>query len=99
MPRPCASCSTIRRAGSAGRPRVAASRGAVADWLAECDFASGTLYHGALAVLERPLFEHALARTGGNQVRAAQMLGINRNTLRKRLDDLAIDPERFAGLG
>jgi len=67
----------------------------VADWLAGSDFTPGTLYHGALAVLEKPLFEHALARTGGNQVRAAQMLGINRNTLRKRLDDLAIDPEQF----
>ena len=69
---------------------------AVAQWLARSNFASGTLYHSALAVLEKPLIEHALARTGGNQVRAAQMLGINRNTLRKRLDDLAVDPERFA---
>jgi len=70
---------------------------AVAYWLADREFAPGALYHGALAVLEKPLFEHALARTGGNQLRAAQMLGINRNTLRKRLDELAIDPERFAG--
>ena len=34
--------------------------------------------------------------TGGNQLRAAAMLGINRNTLRKRLSDLEIDPERFS---
>ena len=51
------------------------------------------------AAFEMPLFEHALRRTGGNQLRAAQLLGINRNTLRKRLADLAIDPERFSSRG
>lgn len=68
---------------------------AVADWLAGQRFAEGELYHGALAELERPIFDHALARTGGNQLKAAQLLGINRNTLRKRLQDLDIDPEHF----
>jgi two-component system nitrogen regulation response regulator GlnG len=61
--------------------------------------AHGALYHGALAAFEKPLFEHALRETGGNQLRAAQLLGINRNTLRKRLDDLRIDPEGFARRG
>ncbi len=46
------------------------------------------LYHSALAAFEKPLFEHALGETGGNQLRAAQLLGINRNTLRKRLVSL-----------
>jgi len=64
-------------------------------WLVKSAPAPGTLYHAALAAFERPLFEHALRETGGNQLRAAQLLGINRNTLRKRLDDLQIDPERF----
>ena len=64
-------------------------------WLLETGPASGTLYHSALAAFEKPLFEHALAETGGNQLKAAQLLGINRNTLRKRLGELAIDPERF----
>jgi two-component system nitrogen regulation response regulator GlnG len=67
----------------------------VSSWLSAAQLPDGDLYHAALAVLERPLFEHALARTGGNQLRAAQLLGINRNTLRKRLGDLEIDPERF----
>jgi two-component system nitrogen regulation response regulator GlnG len=49
-----------------------------------------------LAAFEKPLFEYALARTGGNQLRAAALLGINRNTLRKRLSELAIDPDRFS---
>jgi len=70
--------------------------GALASWLGAARPSSGTLYHEALAAFERPLFEHALRETGGNQLRAAQLLGINRNTLRKRLDDLAIDPEVFA---
>ncbi|AKH41613.1 two-component system nitrogen regulation response regulator GlnG [Altererythrobacter atlanticus] len=67
----------------------------VKSWLSRCDFTPGTLYHTALAEFEKPLFEHALRETAGNQLRAAQLLGINRNTLRKRLDDLNIDPERF----
>lgn len=69
---------------------------ALDNWMASNLPADGTLYHAALAAFERPLFEHALAETNGNQLRAAQMLGINRNTLRKRLDDLAIDPEMYA---
>ena len=65
-------------------------------WLAGQQIPAGSLYHAALAAFEKPLFEHALARTGGNQLRAAALLGINRNTLRKRLSELAIDPDRFS---
>ena len=72
---------------------------ALAAWLGRETVPHGTLYHGALAAFERPLFEHALRETGGNQLRAAQLLGINRNTLRKRLDDLAIDPDGFSRRG
>ena len=71
----------------------------IGSWLETAGLQGGAVYHSALAVFEKPLFEHALARTGGNQLRAAQFLGINRNTLRKRLSDLAIDPERFNGGG
>jgi two-component system, NtrC family, nitrogen regulation response regulator GlnG len=62
-------------------------------WLAENQPESGSLYDTAIAAFEAPLFLHALAQTGGNQLRAAQLLGINRNTLRKRLSELAINPE------
>ncbi len=80
---------------AADAPTAADFAGALATWLNKAGPAPGTLYHRALAAFEKPLFEHALRETGGNQLRAAQLLGINRNTLRKRLDDLQIDPERF----
>jgi len=69
---------------------------AVEQWLVEVAPPAGSLYHAALSALEKPLFEHALRQTGGNQLRAARLLGINRNTLRKRLSDLQIgtEPER-----
>ena len=79
---------------SAGRADLA---GALRGWLDEANPSDGTLYHAALSAFEKPLFEHALARTGGNQLRAAALLGINRNTLRKRLSDLEIDPDRLSG--
>jgi two-component system nitrogen regulation response regulator GlnG len=66
--------------------------GAVARWLAAHHPAPGRVYDEALAAFERPLFLAALRETQGNQLRAAQLLGINRNTLRKRLTELAIDP-------
>ena len=52
----------------------------------------GTLYERIIAEVERPLIEALLDRHGRNQLRAARALGINRNTLRRRLDDLHIEP-------
>ncbi len=45
------------------------------------------VYHKLVAEIERPLIEAALKRAGGNQVKAARMLGLNRNTLRKKITD------------
>ena len=50
------------------------------------------LYDRVLAEVERPLLEASLAATAGNQLRAAKLLGMNRNTLRKKLTDLDMDP-------
>ncbi len=61
---------------------------ALLDWLVSTDPPAGKVYNQALTAMERPLFAAILERTGGNQLRAAQILGINRNTLRKRLQDL-----------
>ncbi|HLY00010.1 MAG TPA: nitrogen regulation protein NR(I) [Roseiarcus sp.] len=46
------------------------------------------LYHRALRDLEAPLIAATLAWTGGNQIKAAEILGLNRNTLRKKIRDL-----------
>jgi DNA-binding protein Fis len=57
------------------------------------------VYRGAMALMERPLLHHALALTGGNQLQAARLLGVNRNTLRKRCLELGLAPSavRVAG--
>ncbi|MEM0898480.1 MAG: nitrogen regulation protein NR(I) [Pseudomonadota bacterium] len=49
------------------------------------------LYHRVLAEFEAPLITTTLAATRGNQVRAAEILGVNRNTLRKKIRDLDIN--------
>lgn len=48
------------------------------------------LYNKMLVLLEKPLIETILRETDGNQIRAAQVLGINRNTLRKKISELGI---------
>jgi two-component system nitrogen regulation response regulator GlnG len=48
------------------------------------------LYHRILREIETPLVSAALAATRGNQIKAAELLGVNRNTLRKKIRDLDI---------
>ncbi|MEM9899106.1 MAG: nitrogen regulation protein NR(I), partial [Pseudomonadota bacterium] len=48
------------------------------------------LYHRVLREVEYPLIAAALAATRGNQIKAAEVLGVNRNTLRKKIRDLEI---------
>lgn len=52
------------------------------------------LYDRILREVEAPLIEIALDATGGNQARCADLLGINRNTLRKKITDLDIQVTR-----
>ncbi len=50
----------------------------------------GEVHQRAIDEIESALFREVLARTGGNQLRAAEILGINRITLKKRMDQLGI---------
>ncbi|MBI1407032.1 MAG: response regulator [Caulobacter sp.] len=52
------------------------------------------LYDRILEEVERPLIRLTLAATRGNQVRAADILGLNRNTLRKKIVDLGVELTR-----
>lgn len=52
------------------------------------------LYRFVMESVERPLIQKALERSGGNQLAAARMLGINRNTLRARMRSLGVMAQR-----
>ena len=52
----------------------------------------GGRYQAALEAVEKPLIAAAIARTRGNQLRAAELLGMNRNTLRERMRALGMKP-------
>jgi two-component system nitrogen regulation response regulator GlnG len=49
------------------------------------------VYDRIISEVERPLISICLAATRGNQIRAAQLLGLNRNTLRKKIKDLGLE--------
>jgi two-component system nitrogen regulation response regulator GlnG len=53
----------------------------------------GGRYHAALAAVEAPLIAGAMDRTRGNQLKAAELLGMNRNTLRERMRALGLKPK------
>jgi len=52
----------------------------------------GRLYRAVMSRVEMPLLRQALELSAGNQLKAARLLGINRNTLRKRLRLLGLLP-------
>ncbi|MCP5405803.1 MAG: hypothetical protein H6922_06245 [Pseudomonadaceae bacterium] len=55
------------------------------------------MYDKVISQVEKPLIEHVLRYVRCNQVRAASILGINRNTLRKKIRELNIDLMRIGG--
>ena len=61
------------------------------------EHASANLYDLMMGLVEKPLLRAVMRETAGNQVRAAHILGINRNTLRKKLTEHGIDPDQSDG--
>ena len=55
----------------------------------------GILHRAVLEKVEKLLIEHILERVDGNQLRAARILGINRNTMHTKIRKLGIDPNRY----
>ena len=63
----------------------------LASFLSKWDgYDTDDLYDAIIRRVEKPLIELVLEKTKGNQIRAAKMLGINRNTLHKKIKDLKI---------
>jgi two-component system nitrogen regulation response regulator GlnG len=73
-------------------PLVRAVERHIRDFLANHDngVTPTDIYDRVIAEVERPLIRLTLAATRGNQIKAAAMLGLNRNTLRKKIRDLDI---------
>jgi DNA-binding protein Fis len=55
----------------------------------------GEIYHYVIKDVEKTLIEQALAHSSGNQILAAKILGINRNTIRSKIRKLGIKPSQF----
>lgn len=55
----------------------------------------GVLYKSILEAVEKPLIEDVLESTEGNQLKAAKILGINRNTIRTKIKRLSIDVNKW----
>jgi len=68
----------------------------IADILAaDASLMAGTdVYDRIIRLVEKPLIARMLAMTGGNQIKAAELLGLNRNTLRKKITELDIDVKK-----
>jgi len=58
----------------------------------------GVLYKTILEVIEKPLIEYTLERTEGNQLKAARVLGLNRNTIRSKIKKLDINVNKWKAI-
>jgi two-component system nitrogen regulation response regulator GlnG len=69
--------------------------GKISDFVRRMKAGGGRDLYGILVrEIERPLITLVLKETNGNQIKAAQMLGMNRNTLRKKIRELQITVRR-----
>jgi two-component system nitrogen regulation response regulator GlnG len=83
---------TLVEAAGVGEPLARAVERHIKQFLAahRDGLAPSDIYDRVLAEVERPLIQMTLVATRGNQIKAAAMLGLNRNTLRKKIRDLEI---------
>ncbi len=104
------SAEVVRQNIGGGLPAAAMTGGAelhdlLGEWVrrrlesAAMGEGSGALHDDMLALVEPVLLRETLAAVDGNQIKAASLLGINRNTLRKKLTDYDIDPANLRHKG
>jgi Nif-specific regulatory protein len=65
--------------------------------ISEFELREGQIYDMVVRQVEKSLIEKALARCGGVKIKAADFLGINRNTLNKKFKDLGLEVEEANG--
>ena len=89
-----------------GHDIACASRGDCARWVTDAvaviverlkGCASNDVYHHTRSLIERAVLIHALTVTGGNQLRAAKVLGVDRKTLYKRCRALRVPLHELRG--
>lgn len=93
--------ASLRQQGGLASGQQGQSLGAAADFhirryfqaLGQ-DMPAAGLYGRVMQEVEKPLITATLNKTGGNQIRAAEILGLNRNTLRKKLRELNLSSKR-----
>ena len=74
------------------QPLTECVRAAVERYLTDLDgHPTGDLHQLVMGEVEKPLLETVLRHVGGNQTQTAQLLGMNRGTLRKKLADYGIE--------
>ena len=95
---PCHTHTPIRRSKHVvGRPRCQpACNQPVQKQQKEAQVELSGLYNIVLEQVEKPLIELSLKAFNGNQVKTAIMLGINRNTLKKKIDNYKLKPKKGA---
>ena len=66
----------------------------IRDILSRNDFKDGVIYEEVIQKIEKPLFEILLEKHSGKQIAAARELGINRNTLKRKMDAMNIQARK-----
>ncbi len=80
---------TVERAS---QPLASAVKNALEQYFTQLDgHEAGDLYRMVMEEVERPMLECVMRHCGGNQTRAAETLGINRGTLRKKLKHYGLE--------